>query len=276
VEPVERASSFAELGAVVTAGGSGIGAETARQLARTGACVVVQDLSGTRARTVADEIVASGGVAVALKSDAADPDAIPAAVDLALERYGKLGILVNNAGLAHRGLLEQTTLESWNRVIGVTLTSTFIGIREGIRAMKADGGSIINIASVAGLGGEIGLGSYCAAKSGVINLTRVAAIEAGPHGVRVNCICPGIIRTATIGAALRDGDGSGEEAVAMRHPLGRIGEPADVAALVAYLASREAAFISGASFTVDGGLTAAAGLPDTWGRPRVRSDSAPR
>jgi NAD(P)-dependent dehydrogenase (short-subunit alcohol dehydrogenase family) len=255
---------------VVTAGGSGIGAETVRELARMGAGVVVQDLSGTRARAVADEIVASGGLAVAIKSDAADPDAIPVAVDLAHERYGSLGVLVNNAGLAHRALLEQTTLESWHKVLEVTLTSTFLGIREGIRAMKGHGGgAIINIASVAGLGGEIGLGSYCAAKSGVINLTRVAAIEAGPHGVRVNCICPGIIRTTTISASLQDGSPAGEVGVARRHPLGRIGEAAEVASLVAYLASREAAFISGASFTVDGGLTATAGLPDAWGRPRV-------
>jgi meso-butanediol dehydrogenase/(S,S)-butanediol dehydrogenase/diacetyl reductase len=269
-EPEDSVHSFAGHGALVTASGSGIGAETARQLARRGAGIVVQDLSGTRARAVADEIVASGGLAVAVKSDAADPDAIPVAVDLALERYGSLGILVNNAGLAHHGLLEQTTLDSWNRVLAVTLTSTFIGIREGIRAMKRNGGgAIVNIASVAGLGGEVGVGSYCAAKSAVINLTRVAAIEAGPHRVRVNCICPGIIRTATIGAILQDEAVSREQAVTSRHPLGRIGEAIDVASLVTYLVSGEAAFISGASFTVDGGLTATAGLPDAWGRPQV-------
>jgi NAD(P)-dependent dehydrogenase (short-subunit alcohol dehydrogenase family) len=232
--------------------------------------VVVQDLSGTRARAVAAEIVASGGLALGVKSDAADPDAIPTAVNIAVDRYGSLGILVNNAGLSHRGLLEETTLESWSRVLAVTLTSTFIGIREGIRTMKRHGGgAIVNIASVAGLGGEVGLGSYCAAKSAVINLTRVAAIEAGPHGVRVNCICPGIIRTASIGAALRDGVDSPEERVASQHPLGRIGEAAEVASLATYLLSAQAAFISGASFTVDGGLTATAGLPDAWGRPQT-------
>lgn len=263
-------SQFAGTGAVITAAGSGIGAETARQLARQGAGVVVQDLSGARARAVADEIIADGGVALAIKSDAADPDAIPAAVNMAVDRYGSLRVLVNNAGLAHRGLLEDTTLESWNRVLEVTLTSTFIGIREGIRAMKGHGGgAIVNIASVAGLGGEVGLGSYCAAKSAVINLTRVAAIEAGPHGVRVNCICPGIIRTASIDAALQDGADSREERVAGQHPLGRIGEAAEVASLATYLVSSQAAFISGASFTVDGGLTATAGLPDAWGRPQA-------
>jgi NAD(P)-dependent dehydrogenase (short-subunit alcohol dehydrogenase family) len=260
---------------VVTAAGSGIGAETARLLAARGAGVVVQDLSGTRARAIADEIAVSGGLAVAVKSDAADPNAISSAVDLAREHYGRLGVLVNNAGLAHRGLLEETTLESWNRVLEVTLTSAFLGVREGIRAMKDQGGgAIVNVASVAGLGGEAGLGSYCAAKSGVINLTRVAALEAGPHGVRVNCICPGIIRTATITASLQQGGNEREAGVAERHPLGRIGEVADVASLVAYLASDEAAFMSGACLTVDGGLTATAGLPDAWGRPAFDFRSA--
>ena len=259
--------SFAGQGALVTAAGSGIGAETARRLARRGAGVVVQDLSGTRATAVAEEIVSSGGLATPIKGDVADPGAIPAAVDLALERYGSLGVLVNNAGLAHRGPLEETTLESWNRVLQVTLTSTFLGIQQGIRVMKPrGGGAIVNIASIAGLGGEVGIGSYCAAKSGVVNLTRVAALEAGPHQVRINCVCPGIVRTATVAAALEEDGGEGEEEVAAHHPIRRVGEAAEVASLVTYLASAEAGFITGAVFTIDGGLTAAAGLPDTWGR----------
>mgnify|MGYP001420736825 CR=1 FL=1 len=164
--------------AIITAGGSGIGAATERRFTQEGASVVIADLSGKRAEEVTKGIVANGGKAVCLKMDASDPEGIQATIKLALDTYGRLDVLFNNAGAAEVGALEDTTLESWNRVMAVTLTSTFLGMKYCLPIMRKQGkGTIINTASVSGTAGDYGLSSYNAAKAGVINLTRAAAIE---------------------------------------------------------------------------------------------------
>jgi meso-butanediol dehydrogenase/(S,S)-butanediol dehydrogenase/diacetyl reductase len=253
---------FAGQVAIVTAGGSGIGAATARRFAGEGAAVVVADLSGTRATAVASEITASGGRAAAIKMDASDSDAVGRTVRLALDTFGRLDVMFNNAGLSEPAPLEEISLESWNRVIAVTLTSVFLGMKHCLPVMRAQGkGVIVNTASISGTGGDYGLSSYNAAKAGVINLTRSAALENARHNIRVNCVCPGFIDTRAtriLGGERADEVRRQHAAV---HPIGRVGQPDEIASTVLFLASDESSFISGAAIVADGGLTAHTGLP---------------
>ena len=241
--------------AVITAGGAGIGAATARRFAREGARLVVADLSGRRAETVAGAIVADGGTARSLKMDAADPDGVQAAVRLALDAYGRLDVMINNAGLAEVAPLDEISLEGWNRVLAVTLTGTFLGMKYCLPVMRRQGGgAIVNTASISGTAGDYGLSSYNAAKAGVINLTRSAAIENARHGIRVNCVCPGLIDTEMADWIRHD-----EEALtqwASRLPAGRMGTPEEIADGVAFLASDNATYLHGSVLMVDGGGTA--------------------
>src|SRR5215471_5962136 len=248
--------------AIVTAGGAGIGAATARRFAQEGASVVVADLSGRRAEEVSTGITAGGGTAVWLKIDAADPEGVQAAIKLALDTYGRLDVMFNNAGAAEMAPLDETSLESWNRVLAVTLTSTFLGMKYCLPIMRKQGkGAIINTASISGTGGDYGLSSYNAAKAGVINLTRSAALENAKHNIRVNCVCPGAIDTRA--PMLMAGDRADEHrrAHAAATPLGRMGQAEEIARTILFLASDAASFITGAAVVADGGLTAHTGLP---------------
>ena len=249
--------------AIVTAGGAGIGAATARCFALEGASVVVADLSGRRAEEVTAGINENGAKAVAIKMDAADPEGVQATIQLALDTYGRLDILFNNAGIANVAPLDEYTLESWNRVLAVTLTSVFLGMKYSLPIMRKQGkGAIINTASISGTSGDYGMSSYNAAKAGVINLTRSAAIENAKHNIRVVSVCPGAINTRV---AQILGKEKAEEFCRLQaeaHPVGRMGEPEEIAHTVLFLASDEASFITGASIVVDGGVTAHTGLPD--------------
>lgn len=248
--------------AIVTAGGAGIGAATARRFAREGAAVVIADLSGTRAKAVADEIVGTGQRAVCIKMDASDPEAIQATIKLAIDSFGRLDVMFNNAGMAEVAPVHETTLESWNRVMAVTLTSTFLGIKYAVPIMRRQGGgAIVNTASISGTRGDYGMASYNAAKAGVINLTRAAALENAKHGIRINCVCPGGINTRV--AQVLGGERADEfrRTMGAMHPVGRMGEPEEIANMVTFLASDEASFVTGAQFVVDGGVTAHTGMP---------------
>jgi meso-butanediol dehydrogenase / (S,S)-butanediol dehydrogenase / diacetyl reductase len=256
------AGKFANKVAIVTAGGSGIGAATARRFSQEGAAVVIADLSGKRAEEVTAGITKNGGRAVYIKMDASDPEAVQATIKLALDTYGRLDIMFNNAGAAEVAALEDTSIESWNRVIAVTLTSTFLGMKYCLPLMRKQGnGVIINTASVSGTAGDYGLSSYNAAKAGVINLTRSAAIENAQYGIRVNCVCPGAINTRVaqiLGPGREDEFRRLQAAV---HPLGRMGEPEEIANTVFFLASDESSFITGEAIVVDGGVSAHTGFP---------------
>src|SRR5262245_49040354 len=248
--------------AIVTAGGSGIGAASARRFADEGAAVVVADLSGTRAETVAASIRASSGKAVSLKMDASDPEAVERTVRLALDRFGRLDVMMDNAGLAEPAPLDEISLESWNRVIAVTLTSAFLGMKHCLPVMRAQGkGVIVNTASISGTAADYGLSSYNAAKAGVINLTRSAAIENARHHIRVNCVCPGFIDTRATQILGRERADELRRVYAEAHPIGRVGRADEIASTVLFLASDEASFITGAAIVADGGLTAHTGLP---------------
>ncbi|MBE3602149.1 SDR family oxidoreductase [bacterium] len=248
--------------AIVTAGGAGIGAATARRFAAEGAAVVVADLSGTRAEQVRGEIAAAGGRAAAIKIDASDPAAIEATVRMAIDSFGRLDVMFNNAGMAEVSLIHETSLESWSRVIAVTLTSTFLGLKYAIPIMRAQkSGVVINTASISGTRGDYGMGSYNAAKAGVINLTRTAALENARFGIRVNCVCPGGINTRVAQVLGKDRADEFRRTMGAAHPIGRMGEPEEIAATVTFLASDESSFITGASIVADGGITAWTGMP---------------
>ena len=249
--------------AIVTAGGAGIGAATARRFVQEGASVVIADLSGKRAEEVTAGIKASGGRAVCIKMDAADPEGVQATIKLALDTYGRLDIMFNNAGLAEVAPLDECSLESWNRVLAVTLTGTFLGMKYCLPIMRNQGkGVIINTASISGIGGDYGLSSYNAAKAGVINLTRSAALENAKHNIRVNCVCPGAINTRVAQILSKERADEFRRLQGEAHPLGRMGEPEEIANTVLFLASDEASFITGAAIVVDGGITAHTGLPN--------------
>ncbi|HEX3176574.1 MAG TPA: SDR family NAD(P)-dependent oxidoreductase [Methylomirabilota bacterium] len=257
------AGRFAGKVAVVTAGGAGIGAATAARFAREGAAVVIGDISGRRAAAVAEEIRVAGGRAVSIKMDAASAADVQGTLDLAIETFGRLDVVFNNAGLADPALIEDTSVESWKRVLDVCLTSTFLGIKLAVPPLRrAGGGAIVNTASISGLGGDVGMASYNAAKAGVINLTRAAAVEYASAGIRVNCVCPGAIDTRATELLASQRADELRRAHADAHPLGRLGRADEVAHAVLFLASGEASFITGAALVVDGGVTAKTGLPN--------------
>ena len=242
--------------AIVTAGGSGIGAATARRFAREKASVVVADLSGTRASAVADAIAQEGGNAQWLKMDASDPEGVRAAIRLAMDNWGRLDVMFNNAGMGTVETLEAMALETWNRTLAVTLTSAFLGIKYSVPIMrKQRGGSIINTASISGTAGDYGMSAYNAAKAGVINLARGAALENAKYGIRINCVCPGAINTR-VSQVLGGNDVEGFKRKLGQNPIGRIGEPEEIANAVCFLASDEASFVTGTELVIDGGFIA--------------------
>lgn len=247
--------------AVITGAGSGIGRATALRFAAEGATVVVGDLSPEGAAAVAGEIAAHGGRAHARQLDVASSAEVEAIIDEAVTRYGRIDILMNNAACPHGAAVSATTDEDWRRVMSVTLDGVFYGIRSALKRMVGQGsGSILNISSGAGLGGEVMLGAYGAAKAAVINLTKTAAVENAAFGVRVNCICPGPIATPPLAAWLGAVPG-GAEAFANQIPARRIGEPEEIAAVAVFLASDEASYVTGAVVVADGGVNARTGTP---------------
>lgn len=247
--------------AVITAGGSGIGAATARRFASEGAMVVVADISGTRAEEVAGEIAKNGGKVKWLKMDASDPEGVQAAIRVATDNWGRLDVMFNNAGLGMAQPLEDMSLDTWNRIVAVTMTSVFLGIKYSLPIMREQGGgSIVNTASISGIAADYNMSAYNATKAGVINLARSAALENAKYGIRVNCVCPGGIDTR-VTKLLGGDDVEGFKSKLGHNPIGRIGKPEEIANAVLFLASDEASFVTGTTLVADGGLLAHTGLP---------------
>ena len=254
--------------ALVSGAGSGIGRATAMGFASRGAQVAVADLDHVKAEAVTNEIVGAGGKAIGITADAGTLVGIEAMVGGTVEAFGGLDILHNNAfgqpplpagrsRLAFTGDIEE---DVWSHVINLGLTAVFRATKRAIpELLKRGGGAIVNTASISGLFADFAIGAYNAAKAGVINLTRVTAIEYAGRGIRVNCVCPGAIETPLLRPSLSI-PGFAEGAVA-QIPMRRFGRPEEMANVVMFLASDLASYVTGSAIVADGGLTAQTGLP---------------
>jgi NAD(P)-dependent dehydrogenase (short-subunit alcohol dehydrogenase family) len=237
--------------AIVTGGASGIGAACVKSLAGRGSTVVIAD------RNVAAATALSLGMDSAtavVDVDVSDESSCRHMVDFTLKKFGRLDIAVNNAGLGNpdKSRVGELTFASWRNLMSVNLDGVFLCMKPEIAAMQtAGGGAIVNIASVMGSVGIAGASAYVAAKHGVVGLTKTAALEYAKEGIRVNSVGPGYVATPML--ANRNQEQLAE--IASRHPMGRIATPEEVAAVVAFLASPEAGFVTGAYYTVDGGYT---------------------
>ncbi|MFH9980031.1 SDR family NAD(P)-dependent oxidoreductase [Streptomyces sp. NPDC017179] len=244
---------FDGYGVLITGAGRGIGAATARRLAEEGAGVLVTDVDGDVAERTAAALRERGLTARAHELDVADRDAVPAAVELAVRTFGSLDVLVNCAARCtpDTPLFEDDPEAVWARDLDVTLTGAYRCCRAALPHLAAAGrGAIVSIGSVNGVQ-DFGNHGYSAAKAGLASLTRTLAGHAAARGVRVNLVVPGTVRTSAW-----EGREAELDRVRGLYPLGRVGEPEDIAAAVAFLASRDAAWITGTTLTVDGGLTA--------------------
>ena len=248
--------------AVVTGGAAGIGRAAAGALAAEGASVAIADVDEAGGERVAARIREAGGDAFFRRTDVRSHAEVEAAVAEAADRHGRLDVLVNNAAVAVGGSAGEMAEQDWARVLDVNLSGVWRGMRAAIPRMLAQGGgSIVNLSSVQGHVGFVGWAAYAAAKGGIDALTRQAAVEYAPLGIRVNAVVPGTIMTEMNEAIMResaDGDAVMAGWVAM-HPMGRVGQPVEVAAAIVFLASDDASFITGESLRVDGGMVVKAG-----------------
>lgn len=242
--------------ALISGGARGQGATEALMMAREGASVVFGDILDEEGRKVEAEIQELGLAATYVHLDVTSEDDWRSAVDTAVTRYGKLNVLVNNAGILIRKSIEETTEEDWDRIMAINAKGVFLGTKQAIPAMRqAGGGSIINISSVAGLLGSNTTGaSYTATKGAVRLFTKVTAVQHASDGIRCNSVHPGLIETPMTADRLADPDR--REQQRERIPLGRIGTAEDVAYGVLFLASDESSFMTGSELVIDGGSSA--------------------
>ncbi|MBA2415225.1 MAG: glucose 1-dehydrogenase [Geodermatophilaceae bacterium] len=246
---------------VVTGGGSGIGRAAAALFAVEGAAVAVLDRVPEAAEETVDQIVAAGGQALAVTADIVDSDGVNAAFDWVNAQLGPVGVLYNNAGVNSSGSVLTATEEDWDRCLAVNVKGTYLCSAAAARTMvDHGGGSIVNQGSVAALVGVANFAAYCASKGAVVALTRSMAVDLAPSGIRVNVICPGTVYTPLMRPMLTvRGGGDEEKGLAMtvaKYPIGRLGTPEDIARVALFLASDEAAFMTGSVVTPDGGMTA--------------------
>lgn len=241
--------------ALVTGASRGVGKAISLALSEAGAVVLVNYVrSGEKAKALVEEIASGGGKAEAIKADVSVPEEVDALFDRIRKEHKRLDILVNNAGIIKDTLLAGMSLKDWDRVIEVNLRSAFLCSRAAVELMMQEhSGSIINISSVSAMTGGRGQTNYAASKGGLVSFTRAAAVELAGKGIRVNAVLPGMLVTEMTNRIRKR---AGEE-ILDGIPLGRFGEPEDVANLVVFLASEKASYITGASMVVDGGMSVA-------------------
>ena len=245
--------------ALITGGGTGIGRAIALAFAREGASVTVAGRRLEKLREVISEIQKHGGAGLALECDVTRAREVERAVEGTVERFGRLNVLVNNAGAVHVSTVEAISEEDWDRLMTVNVKGPFLMSRAVLPEFrKCDGGVIVNIGSVLGLYAVKERAAYCASKGGVTMLTKAMALDHAHENVRVNCICPSIVETELVKGVFDES----ERGQALRKariatiPLGRIGQPADVAEMAVFLASEESSWLTGAAIPLDGGISA--------------------
>jgi NAD(P)-dependent dehydrogenase (short-subunit alcohol dehydrogenase family) len=249
--------------ALITGGASGIGRCTAQVFAREGAKLVLADLNLAAAEALAAELAAYGADAIAVQCNVCNRAEVEAAVARAVEHFGRLDVLVNSAGISARHVPEGADFEqAWQLIMDVNVRGTMLASHAAVAAMAQRGtGAIVNLASImsyvvhpAGYGLSDGFNAYSQSKGAIVQMTRDLAVNSGHPGIRVNAVCPGFIETPLTTAIT--GNPNLRSAMEARHPIGRLGKPEEIAAVIAFLASDEASFVTGATWLVDGGYTA--------------------
>jgi meso-butanediol dehydrogenase/(S,S)-butanediol dehydrogenase/diacetyl reductase len=242
---------------IVTGSASGIGKGVAQRFSQEGANVVLCDIDEKKLAAVAAELPA--GRTLAQRCDVSRFEEVEALVKNAVSRFGALDVMVNNAGVASEGNALEVSLDEWRKTIDTDLGGVFHGCRAALPELLKTRGSIVNTASVSGLGADWAMCAYNAAKGGVVNLTRSLALDFGKKGVRANSVCPSLTHTGMTEDMVKDQ--ALVDKFMERMPLGRVAQPADIAAVVAFLASDDARFVNGANLPVDGGVMASNGQP---------------
>lgn len=245
--------------AIVTGAGRGIGEAIVHRFAREGASVVAAQRSQEDGEAVVAAVTQSGGDAISIPTDVRDEASVQRLVSSTIETFGRLDILVNNAGVGIRRTVTESTMDEWDEVMEPNVRGVFLCMKYGIQLMvEQRSGSVINMASVASFVGFTRDAAYCASKGAVLMLTRQAALDYAPMGIRVNAICPGFIDTPMLRyycSQQPDPDAAWHEVLA-QHPMGRVGTPEDIAGAAFYLAGDDSTWVTGSTITVDGGLLA--------------------
>jgi NAD(P)-dependent dehydrogenase (short-subunit alcohol dehydrogenase family) len=245
--------------ALITGAAEGIGRATAIRFSDEGAVVCIVDVNEELGRRTLEQITQKGGKAIFVQADVSQSKDVQASVDKTLKEYGNIDILVNNAAIFIQGSVTTLEEEQWDRTLAVNLKSMYLYGKRVIPIMVRQGGGVIlNMGSVLSLVGRTDYAAYCASKGGILALTRAMALDYANKGIRVNCICPGVVNTSQLEVCLKQHSLGQQKAyleIIDRYPIGRIAEPSEVAGLLAYLASEEASFITGVAYPFDGGFT---------------------
>ncbi len=242
--------------AIVTGGANGIGEACVKEMVAAGARVIFSDLNDELGQKLEQELNANGGDVRYQHSDVSKEEDVKALIQRAIDEFGRLDTIVSNAGIGNTDSTDDLTFESWRKLMSVNLDGVFLCAKYAIQEMKkngAQGGSVINMASMLGHVGRAATAAYTASKGGIVNLTKSLALEYGPDNIRVNAVCPGYIETPLLNATL---DEETQNYLASLHAFGRLGKPEEVGKAVVFLASDDSSFVTGSSLMVDGGYTA--------------------